>query len=235
MIEQNPVRAFINRRWADAKHQLDQDAPSYLDAVELYKAVSTLLFLPQQLKPSKPLLTTSWVTLLETTVTVALAMEDLKLTATLMQGTETRRAAHWYLDMWYQNAFNLLEHAKVMITLTCKVNSLGDLDKKYHAQIDDKAGQGRISELRHPLVHGAGEPGTVVNRAITEDERHSWEYYAAIGPEVIQEMLEYEPKGGLTPQALHKMVAGLTTTLIARTGNVLDTLESDIAKYTQQP
>ena len=72
-----------------------------------------------------------------------------------------------------------------------------------------------------------------MNRAITEDPQHSWEYYAAIGPGVIQEMLEHESEEGLTPRDLHEVVAGHTSTLISRTGHVLGDLESDIEKYIQ--
>jgi hypothetical protein len=232
MTEENPIWAFINRRWAEVRDQLDQTAPGYLHAVESYKALSTTLFLPQQLKPEKPLLGSSWVKLLESTVTVALAEQDLELTEALINEAKTKRIAHWYLDMWYQSAFNLLEHIKVMITLTCNIHGLGELDKKYHSQIDDKWVQGKISKLRHPLVHGAGDPGTVVNRAITEDERHNWEYYAALGLGVIRGMLDNQSEEGLTPQNFHEVVAAHTSTLISRIGHVLGGLESDIAKYT---
>ena len=232
MTEGNEIRGFVSRRWAEARHQIDQAAPEYTHAVESHKTVSATLFLPQQLKPKKPLLTSPWVKLLEATVAVALAVEVLHMTEALMKEAKTRRVAHWYLDMSYQNAFNLLEHIKVMITLTSKLHGLGELDKKYHSQIDDKSVQGKISELRHPLVHGVGDPGTVVSRAITEDEQHSWEYYAAIGPEVIQAMLDNESEEGLTPQDLHAIVAHHSPTLISRTGNVLTAFESDIEKYT---
>ena len=233
MNEEDPIQAFIKRRWAGLRYGLQRTDPDYLHAVESYWALSAVLVLPHQAKPKHRLLTSTKVKLLETTVTVALAVENSHMTEVLMKEVRKKRVAHWYLDMWYQNAFNLLEHIKVMITLTCNLYSLGDLDKKYHSQIDDF--QGKIGELRHPLVHGPVDPGTVVNRAITEDEQHSWEYYAAIGPEVIRKMLEYESEEGLSPQDLHDVVAAHTSTLLSRTGHVLRALESDIDKYTDQP
>ena len=227
------IRSFIDNRWAEAKEELTQQDPTFIAAVQSYEFLQDKLFLPEvdeSIHPPRGLLDERWVHLLEATENVYLEVEDLLFTVSLIESAITSRASHYHADKWVESAYSLCEKVKVLITHSCRVHGLGRLDDKYCNQIDSKDVQGKIGLLRHPLVHGEGGGGSVVRRAISEDEQHSWELYVAIGPGLLDYILEADPKEGQSPSDKAKILGGHTTTLLANVSGVLSQLEQDINK-----
>ena len=124
---------------------------------------------------------------------------------------------------------------KLLITHSCRVHGLGRLKDHYCKQIDSTGVQGKIGLLRHSLVHGEGGEGSVVRRAISEDARHSWEFYVATGPEILDDILEYDSGQGLSPSEWSKILGDHTTRLLANVGGVLGQLEQDIIEVKAKP
>lgn len=223
------LKTFIENRWAEARRVLAEHDPTYISAFEAYGRLQGKLTLPNQIGSTYSL-PNKWVDLLESTLDVAIAQEDLDLAVSLLKPDADIRVAHWYADAWKQYAFNLIEKVKVLVSFTCNVHDLGRLKRTYRSRLDSDLVQGRISELRHPLVHGAGGKGTVVHRAITEDLLHPWESSVAAGSGVIDEFLKYRADTRLSSVAWHNILVDHTATLLGNIGGVLDDLERQIGE-----
>lgn len=231
------IRGFIDNRWVEAKEELTERDPAFVAAVQSYGFLHNKLFLPESIHPPRSLLAERWIRLLEATDNVYLEVENLRFTVSLVEPTISRRASYYYINKWIESAYNLCEKVKPLITHSCRVHGLGKLGDKYCKQIDSTDVQGKIGLRRHPMVHGEGGEGSVVRRAISEDARHSWEFFVAVGPELLDYILEYDSNQGLSPSELSKVLGDHTTTLLANVSGVLGQLEQDInkAKARQRP
>jgi len=168
--EANSLKAFIEKRWAEARTELEEHDPAYVTAVEALDNLQDKLTLPSQISSSSYSLPRKWVDLLESTLVVSLALEDLHLAVSLLNPDATSKVAHWYLDVWMQFAFNLVEKVKVLVSFTCGVHGLGSMKDRYRHRLDSEGVQGQLRQRRDPLVHGAGGEGSIVRRAIMSDE-----------------------------------------------------------------
>ena len=224
------IKSFIENRWVEAKEELTQQDPTFVAAVQSYGFLHDKLFLPENIHPPRRLLPERWIHLLEASVSVYQEVENLSFTVSLIEPGITIRASHYYADKWIEGAYNLCEKVKLLITHSCRAYGLGRLQDKYCNQIDSRDVQGNIGLRRHPQVHGEGEEGSVVRRAISEDASHSWEFYVAVGPGLLNHILEDDSKEGLSPSELSKVLGDHTTTLLLNVSGVLSQFEQDINK-----
>ena len=226
------IRNFIENRWAEAKEELARRDPAYVDAVQSHVSLYNKLILPDIIHPQHRLLNDRWIRLLEATVNVFLQMEDLNFTISLITPNLNRRTSHYYVDRWYEIAYNLCEKVKRLITHSCRVYRLDQkVADKYCKQIDSREVRGNISLRRHPLVHGEGGEGSVVRRAISEDKKHSWEFYVAVGPQMLDHFLEDDSEQGVSPRQWSAILSNHMTRLLANISSVLSQLEQDINKF----
>ena len=226
--EANSLKAFIEKRWAEARTELEDHDPAYVRAVEALDNLQDKLTLPSQISSSSYSLPRKWVDLLESTLVVSLALEDLHLAVSLLNPDAESKVAHWYLDVWMQFAFNLVEKVKVLVSFTCGVHGLGSMKDRYRHRLDSEGVQGQLRQRRDPLVHGAGGEGSIVRRAITEDLKHPWELSVAHGPRVIDAMLQSGAGSALTSEQWRHTLGDHSATLLGNIGKVLDDLEEDI-------
>jgi hypothetical protein len=226
------IRNFIENRWAEAKEELLRRDPAYVSAVQSYISLYNKLRLPDSIHPQRRLLDERWIRLLEATVNVIREMENLDFTISLIKPTLNRRTSHYYVDRWLETAYNLCEKVKVLITHSGRMYGLGKkLIDNYCKQIDSSELPGKISLLRHPLVHGEGGKESVVRRAVSEDKKQRWEFYVAAGPQILDHILEYDSEQGLLPRELSEILSNHTTRLLANISGVLSQLEQDINKF----
>jgi hypothetical protein len=162
-----------------------------------------------------------WYRLLETTVEVAQELERIDITTSQAQSAKTRKLARYYYDMWVQNAFNLCEKVKLLVTFSCRLYRLADskaVIKHYHSEIKDKV-QDNMGKSRHALVHGADEVAKggrgVDARAIT-DNPLGWDVSVVFGSELIPIILEAAGNAGMTPGE-YALILGVNTRMLNTT------------------
>lgn len=230
MNEGYTYRTFVDLRWAEARAKLAEHVPGYVREVEAYIALYGVLELPDSPLLTKYSLPATWISLLESTMHFLFTLRNLQRTSSFLKPESSRTDAQWYYDAWVQNAYNLLESTKVLITRTCRVHGLGRAIKDKHlAKLDSPSLRSTIDKLRHPVVHGAGECGTIVHRAITDKpEEHSWEYYVVLGAGLIDPWLEHESSEGMTAIEWRTGLAGSTSGLVGKIEGVMKDLDRDI-------
>jgi hypothetical protein len=227
MREQFTIYNFIENRWADAKKELQRRDPAFVNKVEAYGSLwDQGLVLPELTnfsQPHYPLphpLPQRWYRLLETTFEVVQELERIDITTSQAQSAKTRKLARYYYDMWVQNAFNLCEKVKLLVTFSCRLYRLADREaiiKHYHSEINKV--QDNVSKSRHALVHGADEAAKggrgVDARAIT-DNPLGWDVGVVFGSELIPIILEAAGNADMTP-GKYAMILGVCTRMLNTT------------------
>ena len=224
------IQDFIENRWADVKTVLEEIDSAFVHTIEAYKMLESGLTLPSRPR-SKGSLPEKWRKVIESTVDVRLAIRDLFLCVELTGSVAKPTTVHWYTETFIEKAYNLVERTKTLVSIVCGAYGLGGLKEKYIAELDSTDVQGRISELRHPRVHGAGGVGTTVQRAIADDPNLEWETAVSIGPEFIDQMLAGSNSSRLTPSEWHEVKLQQVRTLETNIAKVLAGLEDDVAHY----
>jgi hypothetical protein len=200
------IRNFIENRWAEAKEELARRDPAYVDAVQSHVSLYNKLILPDIIHPQHRLLNDRWIRLLEATVNVFLQMEDLNFTISLITPNLNRRTSHYYVDRWYEIAYNLCEKVKRLITHSCRVYRLDQkVADKYCKQIDSREVRGNISLRR--------------------------QFYVAVGPQMLDHFLEDDSEQGVSPRQWSAILSNHMTRLLANISSVLSQLEQDINKF----
>ena len=111
---------------------------------------------------------------------------------------------------------------------------LGERSRYKHlAKLDSSSLRSIINKLRHPVVHGEGESGTIVRRAITDEpEKHSWEFNVATGAGLIDPWLEHESSEGMSVIEWRAGLANSTSGLVSNIEGVMKDLDRDIGGAT---
>jgi hypothetical protein len=219
MREQFTIHNFIENRWADAKKELQRQDPAFVNKVEAYGSLRDQgIVLPELTNFSQPRypLSQKWYRLLETTFEVAKELERIDITAYQAQSAKTRKLARYYFEMWVQNAFNLSEKVKLLVTHSCRLYGLTNTVKDhYHSEINDKV-QDNVGKSRHALVHGADEAAKggrgVDARAIT-DNPLGWDVNVVFGSQLIPIILEAADNAGMTPDE-YAVIVGVYTRML---------------------
>ena len=86
-------------------------------------------------------------------------------------------SALYYSDTWVEAAYNLCEKINRMVGYSCQVHALGRREDRYVDEIENQV-QGKVSRVRHGLVHGQRQAGGHPSKGITEDQL--WEIGVAL-------------------------------------------------------
>jgi hypothetical protein len=233
MRDQFTIYNFIENRWTDAKKQLQRQDLAFVAAVEAYGSLwDQGIVLPELTNFSRPHypLPQRWYRLLETTVDIVQELQRIDTTTSQAQSAGNRENARYYYDMWVQNAFNLCEKVKLLVTHSCRLYSLANTVKDhYHSEINKV--QDNVGKSRHALVHGADEAakgGRGINARAITDNPLGWDIIVALGPRVIPYILESANDAGMTPKQYAMILGDLTRVLNTALAAVLYEFDSDI-------
>ena len=171
--DESSMQDFIDNRWADAKIVLESGDASFVQTTEAYARLENALQLPRRPKPDTPL-SDKWRKVIESTVDVCMAMKDLERCAELAGSVATPVTVHWFTQTYPEKAYDLVERTKTLVTNVCNAYGLGKLKDKYIDRLDSTDVIGNIGDRRHPMVHGGGGEGTLVERTITYEPYINW-------------------------------------------------------------
>ncbi len=242
MNEDFAVLTFIENRWAEARQELAKKDPGFIRTVEAHDyVVGQGLLLPQTIPTPSRHLPARWHQVLETTMEIIRELERLQLTVSLAEPDpnsketpQTGRQIGWYFfEMWVQNAHNLCDKVKLLVTHCCRLYQLGGSKVGYQQEITAKL-QGRLGKLRQPLVHGAGGQETIAHLAITV-ENQGWEVSVAQGPAIINEIMRGAYEQGDSRKVYFERLEKLTDLLLYRLAQTLYQLDQEINRAKTGP
>ena len=166
-----------------------------------------------------------------------MAIKDLERCVELIGSVATPVTVHWFTQTFPEKAYNLVERTKTLVTNVCNAYGLGRQKGKYKNRLDSTDVIGNIGNRRHPMVHGGGGEGTLVERAIADEPDIDWETALIDGPVFISQMLADSdgsaalPFSRLSPAQWEQVKARDLHTLMGNIARVLGDLEADIMRY----
>ena len=223
------IDRFMENRWLDAAEILTELDPAFVHALEVQDSViDEGLWLPYKLPSPSKRLPLEWHQLLESTADIVQHIDRWTFMLEKAEAAADYRESIVYLDTWIELGWSLADKVNRLISLTCKVYSLGQRRAKYLKDTDRI--KDNFGKLRHPLVHGASDPlkgeKGVNARAMTEEGY--WETAVVSGFPNMKPYLCFsreKPPSSLIPGA-----RPTTNNVFGQLGAILASLEEDIER-----